>query len=145
MASFQRTLRLLNAPPTYYRTLTVAELEELLKDLSTADLGDYHRDEAHACAIRIWRLYRQVDPSLGGNGTLNRFSTAVGQHPGSVTRFLLGHSKRTKYNSDLLHRWCICLTQLWVSSFGGPQVDLHLRADGVIRPLLIDIDVVDDK
>ena len=117
----------------------------MLKDISAADLGDYHLDEVHACGIRIWRLYRQVDQSLGGNGTLGRFSTAVNHHPGSVTRFLLGQSKKTKYNSDLLHRWCICLTRLWVTSFGGPQVDLHLRADGVIRPILIDINLLEDE
>lgn len=134
--SFLR-IRRLTAPPSSYRRLTESELEDLVSDCTAAVTGDHWRDEIQACAIRLWRLYRTLDREYGGRGTFARFSRAIDECPTAVACFLLGKDKPTRYNTDLLHRWCCGLSSLWLSEFGGPQVDLHLRADGVIRPFLV--------
>ncbi len=137
MQHYHLRIRRLSAPPSSYRRLSESELEDLVSDCEAALTGDHWRDEIQACSIRIWRLFRTLDIEYGGSGKFARFARAIDESPTAIAAYFLGKDKPTRYNTDVLHRWCCGISSLWLEEFGGPQVDLHLRADGVVRPFLV--------
>lgn len=139
-ARHAKMLRRLARPPKHLRELSLSQLEAMVTDNIKAVEGAHCKNEIHACLVRLWLLYRGLDSHLGGTASFNRFCIALDEHPSAVTSYLLGKQGTKSWKVDIAHRWACCITKLWLSDFQGPQVDLHLRADGVIRPILIKIE-----
>ena len=114
--------------------LSRSALQEYIKDIESASLVASNQDEVHACCVRIWLLYKQVEETHEWCGSFGIFCKTVKESRTAMASYLLGLHKHPKYSASIPHRWASSLTRRWLKR-GGPEVVIIMYPNGTLLPI----------
>ncbi len=129
-----RTLRLVERGDASELVPSVRTLREFEEDISGHLDGSWLKSEVHACGVRLYVVYREVEDALGSSGSVDDFALVLGESSKRVFNWLRGSAGIRRYTLDLLHSWCTLLSRHWLSE--GVVVHLLCHPSGVVEPLV---------
>ena len=96
--------------------------------------GRWLKSEHHACAVRLYVVYREVEVSRGRPGGLAEFAELLGIRLNRLYNFMMGAAGRCGYRLELLSDWSSVLTDHWREE--GIAIYLLVHPHGLVEPLM---------
>lgn len=123
------------------RGLSSASERRFYSLVSLGLCGRWIHTESHACGLRMYLGYRELERSFGRPGSLPSFAAACGISVHRMHRWLRGRLRLGKgelaggYSLDVVHQWASHLTSYW--EVEGISVVIVSYADGVSEPVFV--------